>query len=57
MKKCIEKKKNSYNILEMPLKNIIEENQIIDNSINIIITNLPNHKENNINIIFQSNPK
>ena len=59
MLKCIEKKKNSFNIFVMPLKNILEETHIIDNNknTNILIDNLSIHKENDINTIFQSNPK
>jgi hypothetical protein len=59
MLKCIEKKKNSFNIFVMPLKNILEETHINDNNknTNILIDNLYIHKENDINTIFQSNPK
>jgi hypothetical protein len=59
MLKCIEKKKNSFNIFVMPLKNILEETHIIDNNknTNIIIGDIPDLKENDINMIFQSNPK
>jgi len=59
MLKCIEKKKNSFNIFVMPLKNILEETHIIDNNKNknIIISDLSDIKENDINTIFQSNPK
>jgi hypothetical protein len=59
MLKCIEKKKNSFNIFVMPLKNILEETHIIDNNknTNIIISDIPDLKEIDINMIFQSNPK
>lgn len=59
MLKCIEKKKNSFNIFVMPLKNILEETHIIDNNKNknIIISDLSDIKEYDINTIFQSNPK
>jgi hypothetical protein len=59
MLKCIEKKKNSFNIFVMPLKNILEETHIIDNNknTNIIIGDIPDLKEIDINMIFQSNPK
>jgi hypothetical protein len=59
MLKCIEKKKNSFNIFVMPLKNILEETHIIDNNKNknIIISDLSDNKEYDINTIFQSNPK